>query len=122
MITFVILGEIPSKKNANNFNSRTRCVYKNKHYRDWYKTAVIQVMEQKAKQQMLQPPVKINLKFVHGDFRTRDADNGTTTIFDLLKDCGVVPDDKWKIIRKHTVESSYEKNNAHCIVEIEPYE
>ena len=122
MITFVVQGETPAKKNANKFNSRTRCVYKDRHYKEWYEGAVIQIMSQKARQQMLQPPVKITLTFVHGDLRTRDADNGTTSIFDLLKDCGVIPDDNWKIVRKHVVESSYEKNNAHCIVEIEPYE
>lgn len=122
MISFVILGEVPAKKNANKFNSKTKKVYKDRHYKEWYESAVLQVMSQKTKQQIIQPPVRINLKFVHGDLITRDADNGTTSIFDLLKDCNIIPDDNWKIVRKHEVESSYEKNNAHCIVEIKPYE
>lgn len=111
-------GEIPSKKNANKFNTKTRCVYKNKRYKVWYDYAVMQVTAQKAGQPPVKQPVKVSLKFVHGDFVKRDSDNGVSSIFDLLKDCGIVSDDNWKVIPKYEVENYYEKGKPCCRVEI----
>lgn len=114
----VVLGETPAKKNEKKFNTRTRTVFTSKRYREWYEFASMQVRAQCPNQ----PRIKcccIYLNFIHGDLRKRDGDNGTSTIFDLLKDCGVVEDDNWKNIPLHVVGNGYDKGKARveCVIE-----
>ena len=59
------------------------------------------------------------MAFIHGDLRRRDSDNGTSSILDLLTDCGVIEDDNWQIVRELVIENGYEKGNPYCKVEIE---
>ena len=114
----VILGETPAKKNEKKFNSRTRTVYTSQHYWEWYESAVVQVRGQCPGQPKIKK-CRIALNFFHGDLRKRDGDNGTSTIFDLLKDCGVIEDDNWKNVPHHEVDNGYAKGNARVEIDIE---
>ena len=123
-MTFIIDGETPAKKNANKFNSRTRCVYKNKHFSDWHRSASnlvhYQMLRHPPKEELpINQEVRITMTFVHGDLRRRDSDNGTSSILDLLTDCGVLSDDKWTIVRELNIKNDFEKNKPCCKVEIE---
>lgn len=62
---------------------------------------------------------KIKLTFTHGDLRRRDSDNATSSIFDLLQDCGILEDDSIFVIPEFCVSNRYEKNKASCLIEIE---
>ena len=127
MIRFVIQGETPAKKNS-------RIVLKNgrnipsKKYQEWHRDALEQLHRQAELQKdVLFPMVPINdelsitLTFYHGDQRRRDSDNGTSSILDLLTDCGILKDDKWQIVREIKAINYYEKNEARCVIEIEPF-
>lgn len=119
---FYIDGEVPSKKNANKFNTKTCCVYKTKHYQQWHDVARLQVQSQMRKQNIsssINEPVKLSVTFVHGDLARRDSDNATSSILDLLMDCKIIEDDNWKIIRELHIRNGYVKGQARCKVEIE---
>ena len=123
-MTLFIDGETPSKKNANKFNTQSKSVYKNKHYSDWYRSASNIVHYQMLRQQPeyelpINQEVRITMTFSHGDLRRRDSDNGTSSILDLLTDCGVLADDNWKIVRELNVRNDYVKGRPSCKVEIE---
>ena len=122
MIRFVIKGETPAKKNS-------RIVLKNgrnipgKRFQEWHEEAVVQILKQKRLIQKLpcEGEVSVILEFVHGDMRRRDSDNGTSSILDLLVDCGILADDKWQIVRSLSVTNTYEKGNPMCIIAIKSF-
>ena len=127
MIRFLIQGETPAKKNS-------RIVLRNginipsKKYQEWHKDATEQIHRQAELQKDVLFPmvpiteeISVTLTFYHGDQRRRDSDNGTSSILDLLTDCGVLEDDKWQIVREIKTRNYYDKNNARCIVEIEKF-
>ena len=114
---YKIIGETVSKKNNNKFNSKSKRMYKTKGYIDWYNDAVIQLRPQ-IKVKLIEHPVEIYMRFVHGDNRRRDSDNGQTSILDLLVREGVIADDNWFIARRLIVENDYEKGNPYCEITI----
>lgn len=122
MIRFVVKGETPAKKNS-------RIVLKNgknipgKKFQQWHEEAVVQILKQKKLIQNLPigGEVSVILEFIHGDMRRRDSDNGTSSILDLLVDCGVLTDDKWQIVRSLSVTNSYEKGNPMCVIAIKAF-
>lgn len=125
MIRLQIMGETPSKKNSK-ILTRTGKLIPGKKYQEWHKDAMQQIQSQALMQARdifgtvpLNCELKIKLTFYHGDLRRRDSDNGTSSIFDLLTDCGILADDCWTIVREFSVDNKYEKNLARCIIEIE---
>ena len=119
------MGETPSKKNSK-ILTRTGKLIPGKKYQEWHKDAMQQIQSQALMQARdifvtvpLNCELKINLTFYHGDLRRRDSDNGTSSIFDLLTDCGILADDCWTIVREFSVDNKYEKNLARCVIEIE---
>ena len=125
MIRLQIMGETPSKKN-NKIITKTGKLIPSKRYQGWHKDAINQIRSQFFLQVQnlfdtvpINCELKIKLTFYHGDMRRRDSDNGTSSIFDLLTDCGILEDDCWTIIREFSVENKYEKNLARCVIEIE---
>ncbi len=127
MIRFIIRGETPAKKNSRIVLRNGRNIPSNK-YQEWHKDATEQIYAQAELQAAeLFPEVPINdelsitLTFYHGDQRRRDSDNGTSSILDLLTDCGVLEDDKWQIVREIKTINFYEKNEARCIIDIKPF-
>jgi Holliday junction resolvase RusA-like endonuclease len=115
--TFKLIGETVSKKNSNKFNGRYKFTYKTKGYVNWYESAVMQLRPQ-IKTKGIDYPVEISMKFIHGDKRKRDSDNGQTSILDLLVREGVIVDDNWFIVRRLVVDNDFEKGNPHCIITI----
>lgn len=131
MIRFEIQGETPSKKNVNKFNTRTKAVYKDKHYQAWHTGAMLQMNAQIARLatsdrpvmdgtnvEGIDYPVSITLTFYHGDQVRRDSDNQTSSIMDLLQDAKVLADDRWQIVRRLEINNEYDKGNARCLIEI----
>ena len=130
MIRFEIIGETPSKKNVNKFNTRTKAVYKDKHYQKWHTDAMLQLTGQISRMQKdewpygaghpdgIDYPVAVVLTFYHGDQVRRDSDNQTASIMDLLQDARVLADDRWQIVRRLNIDNQFDKGNARCLIEI----
>lgn len=116
--TFIIEGETPAKKNSK-IITRDKRLLPSKRYHDWHENAYIQVMCQTRPKLPLDCPLSIELTFIHGDFRRRDSDNGTSSIMDLLVDAHVLQDDNWQIVQEIKIQNRYERNQPRCIVAIE---
>ena len=121
---FYIDGETPAKKNSRIINTKTAKCFPSKRFSEWHRSASnivhYQILRQSPKEELpIKQEVKISMTFVHGDLRRRDSDNGTSSILDLLTDCGVLADDNWKIVRELNVKNDYEKGRPCCKVEIE---
>ena len=121
---FYIDGETPAKKNSRIINTKTAKCFPSKRFSEWHRSASnivhYQILRQPPKEELpINQEVKISMTFVHGDLKRRDSDNGTSSILDLLTDCGVLADDNWKIVREVNVKNDYEKGRPCCKVEIE---
>ena len=125
MIRFQVIGETPSKKNVNKFNSKSKRVYKDKHFLKWHTDALLQLNSQLCRidpmPNLIDYPVIITIDFYHGDYVRRDSDNQVSSIMDLLQDAKILADDNWKIVREIRVMNQYEKNEPRCVIEISPF-
>lgn len=115
---FQIPYDTPSKKNSRVTDTRTGRTFPNKKFTEWHKAAVLW-MRTHYRCDRIEGPVNVRLSFVHPTLRRKDADNGTSSIFDLLVDVGVLADDCWTVVVSHSVTNTYEKGKALCTVEIE---
>ena len=118
MTKFVIKGEVASKKNNKQIVIRGSRPFltTSQRYKDWHENAVTQLLMQKRGFSI--ECCKIVITFYYGTLRQKDADNGTSSIFDTLKDVGIIPDDNWQIIRQHFVFSAFDKTNPRAEIEI----
>lgn len=119
MKQFTILGEVRPKKNSRIVNRKTGRTFPSKIYITWHNAAIEQLMIQRQGFQTTSR-CKIYMKFYHGDYVKRDSDNGVSSVFDTLKDAGIIEDDNWMVIPKHFVENDYCKSSPR--VEITIYE
>ena len=118
----IIEGETPAKKNVNKFNTKTKTVYKDSHYKNWYEGSMLQVRGQLARMEkrphMIDTPVAISLLFFHGDNVRRDSDNQASSIMDLLQDAEILADDRWQIVRILNIYNHYDKGHSRCEINI----
>lgn len=125
MIRFQIMGETPSKKNVNKFNTKTKRVYKDALFQKWHSDALLQLNTQICRTEplpnLIDYPVSIHIDFYHGDYVRRDSDNQVSSLMDLLQDAKILSDDNWQIVRQIHVRNYYEKRESRCLVEIEKY-
>lgn len=116
-VTFTLQGETPSKKNSRIMNTKTKRSFPNPRYVEWHDLAIAQMRSQihdyKAPEKCF-----VSVKFIHGDKRRRDSDNGVSSIMDMLKDAGVIIDDCWEYVPHEESLNEYEKGNAHCDITI----
>lgn len=122
---FHIHQETPAKKNSRIINTKTGRSFPSKKYTEWHNQALTEIKSQMAQYSLKAPiseRVEIDLRFIHGDKRRRDSDNGVSSIFDLLVDAGILSDDNYNIIVKHTAYNYYKKNEPSCLIRIVDYE
>ena len=117
-VIFQLPFNTPSKKNSRVTDRRTGRSFPSEDYRKWHKAAVTWLRTH-YNIEKIEGPVEIHLTFVHATKRRKDSDNGTSSIFDLLVDVGILPDDCWTVITDHHVSNRYEKGVSCCTVEIE---
>lgn len=110
--------DTPSKKNSRVTDRRSGRTFPNKRFTEWHRAAALWLRSHYRCERM-EGPVEIRLTFIHPTLRRKDADNGTSSIFDLLVDVGILPDDCWTVVMEHSVRNRYEKGVACCTIEIE---
>lgn len=115
-ISITLLGEVPAKKNSR-VNTRSGRSFPSRRHTLWHTQAALSVRAQSGGR-VVENPCEISLVFVHGDLRRRDSDNGVSSVFDLLVDCGILKDDDWRRVRSFSVVNHYQKGKPRCIVEI----
>lgn len=108
---YTVYSEVVSKKNNKEICRRGNKSFliSSKRFRDWHEQAVPQIMAQKPGKKVYDHNCKIYIEFYHDSYRRKDADNGQTSIFDLLVDCGVLVDDNWQILPRGMFENYYDK-------------
>lgn len=113
-MNLIISGETPSKKNSKIMNTKTHRLFPSQKYKEWHDKAMLQVLFQKSQSKEIFPitKCKIKLEFYHADNKRRDSDNGTSSIFDLLVDCGILEDDNWQVVNRFEVENK--KSEKKC--------
>lgn len=117
---FTIIGETPSKKNSRILNTKTKRSFPNPRYIEWHDIAIAQVKGQ-IKDWKAPIPSSLTITFYHGDMKVRDSDNSLSSILDMLKDCGVLLDDRWAYVPHKEVTDKLDKGNARCEIEITEY-
>lgn len=117
-MVFVLPGEVPSKKNSR-INTLSGRSFPSKRYMEWRDMAVMEVRSQ-LKGWKAPVPCSIIVTFYHGDRRRRDADNGVTSILDMLKDAGVLIDDCWEYVPHKQDWNALDRGHARCAISIEP--
>lgn len=115
MITINIPLETPAKKN-NRITLKNGKTIPSQKYRKWHEIAYFFIRSKQIK--LITNKCFVILVFTHGDLRRRDADNGTSSIFDLLQDCNVIADDKWEFVKSHHVFNTYLKSKPNCEIRI----
>lgn len=123
MKQFVILGEVASKKNNKEIAYKylkggkkipfLRC---SDRYNKWHASALEQLLFQK--QGAYYEKAKLLIKFYYGTLRDKDADNGTSSVFDTLVNAGILKDDNWKVAGRYFVDSDYDKSNPRVEIKI----
>ena len=117
MISIVIPGEVPSKKNSR-INTRSGRSFPSRAYQRWHDMAMFHAITQ-AKGKKAPDPCEITVTLIHGDMRRRDCDNGLSSVLDMLVDSGILSDDDWKHVRNLKVLAFHRKGKPECRVEIE---
>lgn len=92
--TFILSGNVPSKKNSRQvFTRHGRIVnIPSKRYKEWHDQAMTMLEGFGS----LIPPYEIILTFWMKDNRRCDLDNKMASVLDLLQDCGIIEDDCWQ--------------------------
>lgn len=137
MIRHFIPLETRPEKNARITLKNGRTI-PSKIFKEWHEAAYMMI-KSSVKECICKPTVNekgkvvkgghcyIILLFTHGDYIQRDADNGVSSIFDLLKSnakktmfpgVGQIYDDNWEIIKSHHVFNNYKKNTPSCEIRI----
>lgn len=117
---FTLAGETPAKKNSR-ITLKNGMTIPSKNYREWHKTALQELALQTKPESPIDSAVRIQLRFIHGDLRRRDSDNGCSSVLDLLTDAGILADDNWQIVRQIRVQNEYGKNKAKCEIAISDF-
>lgn len=116
MLSLVIPGPIPSKKNSKNIfvkNGRT-FVLSSKSHSEWHRIASqsLKITPRNVEN------VKLVLCTIYGkDRRVFDLSNKFESIADLLVDCGIISDDNYEILSKVFIEyGGIDKENPRAEV------
>ena len=119
MKKLIINGKsVPSKKNNKQvfWKNGKAIVTSSERYKLWNESAIGQLVVQK--QGFYTTKCNMVLVFYNGDNRKRDADNGVNSVFDTLKNAGIIEDDNRFVILNHMVLSKEDKANPRVEIYI----
>ncbi len=114
MIYIELKTNIVSKKNSR-INTKSGRSFPSKKYSEFHQIATYQIMEQKViPVDPIKQVSKIEMIFYYGDKRRRDCDNSTSSVLDLLTDCGIIEDDNYEVVKELSIKGFYRKKNPGC--------
>ena len=127
--TIILLGQVPSKKNAKQIvKVRGRlALISSKRHAEWHKYAVEQLKAisneelQKITEVAKNAKCEISYMFYCKDLRRRDTSNMLESINDLLVDAGILIDDDWSHVRIGWADSDLDRENPRAEITIKPY-
>jgi Holliday junction resolvase RusA-like endonuclease len=95
--TFILSGNVPSKKNSRQvFVKNGRIInIPSKRYKEWHD----ECSDMLDGFGSLYPPYEITLTFWMKDKRRSDLDNKMASVLDLLQDLKIIEDDCWQKLR-----------------------
>lgn len=114
--SFVLDGNIPSKKNRIRFGKNG--TYHDKKFTDWHKQAVLQLAPQWKETGWIAKTQTVTILFDFESLRVKDLTNAAESIMDLLVDCGILKDDSFKIVSHLILKGRYIKGISKTVVEI----
>lgn len=115
MLTLVLTGTVPSKKNSR-INTGIGRSFPSTRYTFWQNGAIIEVRQQ-TRHRFIKP-VSINVVFYMGDLRTTDLDNKLSSVLDMLKECLVIVDDSWQRVPEIHISGEYRKGKPGAEITI----
>ena len=98
---------------------RTGRTFPSKTYREWHGKASLWLKTHYTIHSLGEGPFRLSCAFTHGTMARCDSDNKVSSILDLLTDLGVIPDDRWQVVREIIVRNGYEKGQPSVTVQIE---
>lgn len=111
--------ETPSKKNSRVVDRRTGRTFPSKTYREWHVKASLWLKTHYTLTALGEGPFRLSCAFIHGTMARCDSDNKVSSILDLLTDLGVIPDDRWQVVREIYVTNDYYRQQPSVTVQIE---
>lgn len=125
LITFIISGNTPSKKNSKrvfrNYYSGKMVIAPSKIHEDWYNFAYYEVKKQmfKIKNKQWGKRANVSIEFFFSDARKRDLTNAAESVMDLLVDLEILKDDNvFEVPRVVLMYGGRLKDNPHATVDI----
>lgn len=115
-----LTGPIPSKKNSRTTQRSTGRTFPSKRYKEWWRDAGIQLLEQRVTNIAIEQAEVIWLAFIFPDRRRRDLTNAAESVMDLLVDHKILIDDCWTVTGEVHLIPHYEKGVAGCDIRIFP--
>jgi hypothetical protein len=113
---FLLVGNIPSKKNRVRFGSNG--VYHDANFSRWHKQAMAQLMPRVPKGGWIAKTKRVEIFFVFESRRVKDLTNAAESIMDLLVDCGILKDDNFTICKRVVLSARYIKGVSKTKVKI----
>lgn len=121
MITYTILGSVPSKKNSRNLFVRNGRIVNipQKAYGEWHTDSLKQL---KMPPKPLQTVKYVQLCFYSKDKRAYDLTNKAESVMDLLVDAGILLDDNYTVVPELTITyGGLCRENPRCEITIYEY-
>lgn len=114
--TFVLNGNIPSKKNRYRFAGKR--MYSDAVFTKWHKAAMIQMKSQMIGKFGFEETKMVSISFEFESLRRKDLSNCCESVNDLLVDCGVLADDNFKVVPRLSLYGKYTKGASRTIIEV----
>lgn len=96
-MTYIITGDVPSKKNSRNIFSRQGKIFNipNRKHQEWHEYAMWQLRQFSKNRTPIYNIASIQITFYPSHKRKSDLSNKAESVMDLLVDAGVIEDDNW---------------------------
>jgi Holliday junction resolvase RusA-like endonuclease len=121
-------NKFPSKKNSKqvlwNKKIGKPFISVSEDYKVWHKHASLQANVWKGATKLSFPltRLKLTVKWYFDSKHNRDLDNLLGSVNDMLKDCGIISDDSWKVLRPITLDADYSDTTPRIEIYLTPIE
>ena len=114
--SFVLDGNVPSKKNRVRFGAHG--TYHDKTFTTWHKQAVLQLVPQWREARLIAHVKQITIFFIYESLRVKDLTNCAESVMDLLVDFYILKDDNFRVCPCIILKGEYIKGMSKTTIEI----